>query len=133
MKHRNVFIFTSSLMLLSLIVSVVAAPVEVAGSLQDANGFALSGKIMVVQEEPDLVFTTFMVEDDGLFRFTIDAAGELVLHASSAGHPSAEEVIAGGTTGLVNVNFVLPLAQDVEVRVVDAYGIAVADAQVRVR
>lgn len=56
-----------------------------------------------------------------------------MLHAVSPGRPTAEWVIPAGSSGTVNVNFVLPLGQDLAVRVVDAYGNAVSGASVRVR
>ena len=118
---------------LGVLTSVAAAPVEIVGALQNANGFPLSGKITVIQEVPHLSFTTHEVEEDGQFRFASDSTGTLVIHAAAMGHPSAERVIAAGTTGVVRVNFTLPLGQDVQVRVVDPEGNAVAGAEVRVR
>ena len=56
------------------------------------------------------------------------------------GHPcdrkgprSAETVVSSGISGTVTLNIVLPLAQDIEGRVVDSSGNAVPDAAVRVR
>lgn len=133
MRYRSVPVFILIAVLLNLPTSVAAAPVEITGTLQNVNGFALPGKITVIQEVPHLRFTTHEVEEDGLFRFTGDSQGELVLHAAAKGYPPAEQVIPAGSTGIVTVNFVLPLGQDVEVRVVDANGYAVAGAELRVR
>ena len=133
MLHTSFSIFIPSAVVLSLLVSVVAAPVEVVGTLQNVNGFPLSGKITVIQEVPHLRFTPHEVDEDGRFRFASDSEGPLVIHASATGHPSAERVITGGTTGVVRVNFTLPLGQDVQVRIVDPEGNAVAGAEVRVR
>ena len=118
---------------LALFVSAGAAPVEIVGTLQNVDGFALPGKITVIQEVPHLSFTTYEVAEDGSFRFTIDSEGPLVIHAQSDGHPPAERVIAAGTTGVVTADFILPLGQDVQVRVVDAEGNSVEGAELRVR
>ena len=88
----------------------------------------------MIQETPSLTFTHHEVDQTGLFEISIDdAQGALVLHASSLGHPSAEHVIAAGTTGAVSVNFVLPLGQDVQVRAVDTHGKGAPGATLRVR
>ena len=133
MLHTSFIVSIPSVVFLSLLASLAAAPVEIVGTLQNVNGFPLPGKITVIQEVPHLRFTTHEVEEDGLFRFTSDSAGPLVIHAAATEHPSAERVIPAGTTGVVRVNFTLPLGQDVQVRVVDAEGNAVAGAEVRVR
>ena len=130
---RDKIVFTASVLLAGLLASVSAAPVEITGTLQNANGTSLPGMITVIQEEPSLIFTSYEVEDDGLFQFTTDSSGEFLLHAVSPGHPTAESVIPAGSTGTVNVNFILPIGQDAEVRVVDSYGGAVSGAFVRVR
>lgn len=121
------------LVLIVVLVNTVAASVEIVGTLQNVNGFALPGKVTVIQEEPHLRFTTYEVEEDGLFRFTSDSMGALVLHAVAMDHPPAEQVIAAGTTGIITVNFTLPLGQNVQVRVVDSEGKAVQGAELRVR
>lgn len=133
MQHRSFPVSILSAVFLGLLVSVGAAPVQIVGTLQNVDGFALSGRITVVQEVPHLRFTTHEVEEDGLFQFTSDTEGDLVLHAAATGHPSAERVIPAGTTGVVTMNFTLPLGQPVEIRVVDADGNGVAGAEVRVR
>lgn len=131
MRYR--IVFAASTILAGLLATIAGAPVEITGSLQNVNGTSLSGMVTVIQEVPSLAFTTYEIEDDGLFRFTSDSRGELVLHAVSPRHPTAESVIPAGSSGTVNVNFVLPLGQDVAVRVVDAYGDAISGAAVRVR
>ena len=133
MKYRSFTVSILGAVFLSLLVSVVAAPVQIVGTLQNVNGFALPGRITVVQEVPHLRFTTYEVAEDGSFRFTLDSEGPLVIHAQSNGHPPAERVIAAGTTGVVTANFTLPLGQDVQVRVVDAEGNSVEGAELRVR
>ena len=133
MQHRSFPVSILGAVFLSLLVSVGAAPVQIVGTLQNVDGFALSGRITVVQEVPHLRFTTHEVEEDGLFQFTSDTEGDLVLHAAATGHPSAERVIPAGTTGVVPLNFTLPLGQPVEARVVDADGNGVAGAEVRIR
>ena len=87
----------------------------------------------MIQEVPHLSFTTHEVEEDGLFRFTSDYQGELVLHVAATGHPPAERVVPAGSTGVMTVNFTLPLGQDVQVRVIDAEDSAVEGAELRVR
>lgn len=133
MRRKNSPVFIPIVIVMAVLVSVVASPVEIEGTLQNVTGSTLPGRVTVVQEIPHLIFTTYEVDDDGLFRFTNDYDGELVIHAVAAGHPPAERVISAGTIGPVRVNFVLPLGQDVEVRVVDWSGRAVSGADVRVR
>lgn len=133
MKYRIFPVSIPGAIFLSLLASGAAAPVEIVGTLQNVNGFSLPGKITVVQEVPHLSFTTHEVEEDGLFRFTSDSAGAMVLHAIAPDHPSAERVIAAGTTGVVTVDFTLPLGQGVEVRVVDSDRNPVEGAELRVR
>ena len=57
----------------------------------------------------------------------------MVIHATARGHASAENVISAGISGTVTLNIVLPVAQDIEGRVVDSSGNGVPDAAVRVR
>lgn len=133
MQYRSFLVSVPGAVFLGLFAPVVAAPVEILGTLQNVNGFSLPGKITVIQEVPHLSFTTHEVADDGLFRFTSDSAGALVLHAAATDYPSAERVIAAGITGVVTVDFTLPLGQDVEVRVVNADDNGVARAELRVR
>ena len=99
------------LALIALLVAATAAPVEIVGALQNVNG----SSIAAVQEEPYVIFATYEAEEDGLFRFTGNSMGALVLHGRSMEHPPAERVIAARTT----VSFTVPLSQDVQVRIVD--------------
>ena len=134
MRNTKILVLIGSVAFLSLAVSAVAAPLEIVGTLQNTDGVSLSGRITVIQETPSLTFTHHEVDKTGLFEISIDdAQGALVLHASSLGHPSAEHVIAAGTTGAVSVNFVLPLGQDVQVRAVDTHGKGAPGATLRVR
>ena len=133
MRHSNYPISILSAVFLALIIPAPASNVEISGTLQNVNGFALPGKVTVITQVPDLTFSTHIVEDNGQFQFTSNSSGELVIHASSPGHPSDELVIGAGATGSMNVSFVLPLGQDVQVRVVDDFGHPVPDAQPRVR
>ncbi len=87
----------------------------------------------MIQEIPHLRFTTHEVDKDGVFKFTTDSEGPIVLHAVAIDHPSSEHVIDAGTTGTVTIDFMLPIAQDVKVSVVDAAGNAVEGAELRVR
>lgn len=133
MQSVSIPVSVPSMAFLALFVSVGAAPVEIVGILQNVDGFALPGKITVIQEVPHLRFTTHEVEEDGLFRFMSDTEGDLVLHAMATGHPPDERVILAGTIGVVNADFTLPLGQDLQVRVVDAEGNSVEGAELRVR
>lgn len=130
---QKTLVFIGSAVFLNLTVAVAAAPVEIVGTLQNADGVSLSGVITVIQETPHLTFTHHEVGKDGLFEIAIDSEGELVLHASAPSHPVDEIVIPAGTTGSVTVNFTLPLGQDVQVKVVDAAGQGVPGAELRVR
>ena len=80
-----------------------------------------------------MTFAHHQVDKTGTFRITSDSAGGLVLHASASQHPSEERVIPADSTGVVPVHFVLPLGQNVKVRVVDALGRGVPGADLRVR
>lgn len=116
------------LALIALLVAATAAPVEIAGALQNVNGSSPPVKITAIQEEPYWIFATYEAKEGGLFRFTGDSMGALVLHGHSMEHPPAERVIAVGTT----VSVTVPLGQDVRVRIVEAEGKAVAGARLRV-
>ena len=133
MQSESYPVSVPGMVFLALFVSMGAAPVEIVGTLQNVDGLTLPGKITVIQEVPHLSFTTHEVEEDGLFQFTGNTEGDLVLHAMATGHPPAERVILAGTTGVVTANFTLPLGQNVQVRVVDAEGNAVEGAELRVR
>ena len=133
MQNTRSQVSIGCLTFLSVFAFVAAEPVRVVGTLQDVDSFSLSGKITVIQERPHLKFTTHEVGKDGLFKFTSDSEGSVVLHAAAIGHPSAEHVIDAGTTGTVTVDFMLPLGQDVQVKVVDAEGNPVAGAELRIR
>ena len=134
MRNTKFLTILGSAVFLSLSLSAVAAPLEIVGTLRNVDGVPLSGRITVIQEIPQLSFTHHEVDKTGLFEVSIaDAPGELVLHAAAPGHPTGERVIPAGSTGVVNVDFVLPLGQDVQVRVVDDLGQGVAGATLRVR
>lgn len=133
MQNTKILTFIGSAIFLSLSVFAVAAPVEIVGTLQNVDGVPLSGSITVIQETPHVTFTHHEVGEDGLFKIAVDSEGELVLHASALQHPVDERVIPAGTTGVVAVNFVLPLGQNVQVRVVDALGQGVRGAALLVR
>ena len=134
MRNKKIPISISGVIFLGLLAAVPAASVEIVGTLRNVDGVPLSGRITVIQETPQLIFTHHEVDKNGLFKISIDdAQGALVLHASAMGHPSAEQIIPAGTTGSVSVDFALPLGQDVQVRVVDAQGQGVAGASLRVR
>ena len=126
-------IFIATVVFLTLTPTAVATSIEIRGTLGNADGESLSGMITVIEEVPSLTFTHHEVDESGTFKFTSSTQGALVLHASALYHPSAEHVIAAGTTGVVTVDFVLPLGQNVQVRVVDGDGNAVAGATLRVR
>ena len=134
MRNTKILTIMGSVVFLSLSVSAVAAPLEIVGTLRNVDEVPLSGRITVIQEIPQLIFTHHEVDKTGLFEITIaDASRELVLHAAAPGHPAGEQVIPAGSTGVVEVDFVLPLGQDVQVRVVDDLGQGVAGAALRVR
>ncbi len=133
MTYRSIRATGTCLIFLGGISFTVSEPIKIVGTLRDVNGFSLSGKITVVQEKPNLAFTTHEVDKSGIFKFTSDSEGPVVLHAVSEDHPSAEHVIDAGTIGTVTVDFSLPLGQDVQVRVVDAEDNPVEGAELRVR
>ena len=133
MCNTTIRAFLATTVCLSLISTGAAATVDVVGTLENVDGVPLSGTITVIQQAPSLTFTHHEVDKGGLFKFTSDGQRELVLHVSAPHHPAAELVIAAGATGVVNVDFVLPLGQDVQVRVVDSDGNGVPAAALRVR
>ena len=116
-----------------LAAAAAAAPLEISGVLRNMHGAPLAGTITVIQETPQVLFTHHEVDDSGRFKIAADSAGELVLHASAPQHAAAERVIPAGTGGVVPVDFALPEGQDVQVRVVDAWGQGVPGAALRVR
>lgn len=128
------FSFTRQLVIaLFLTASAAAAPVEIVGTLQNTNGKRLIGAITVFQDGPPLRVTNHQVDETGVFRIASDAGGGIVVYAEAPGHPPAEKAIPAGATGVVSLNFVLPLGQDIRGRVIDARGKGVPDASVRVR
>ncbi len=134
MRNTKLITILGSVVFLSLTVSAVAAPLEIVGTLRNVDEVPLSGRITVIQETSSgVTFTHHEVDKTGLFKMAIDSEGELVLHASAPQHPAGERVIPAGTTGVVNVDFILPLGQDVQVRVVDDLGQGVPGAALRVR
>ena len=135
MRNTTLLAFMGMVVFLSLTVSAVAAQVEIVGTLRNVDQVPLSGKITVIQETlSGVTFTHHEVDKTGLFEISIaDAQGGLVLHAAAPGHPAGERVIPAGTTGVVTVDFILPLGQDVQVRVVDDLGQGIAGAALRVR
>ena len=133
MRNTRRMISIGRAVLLSLAVCAPAAALEIRGTLQDVSGKSLSGTITVIQETPNLRFTHHEVDDSGEFEFTATATGALLLHARAPSHPTAEHLIAAGTSGPVTVNFALPSGQNVKVRVVDDLGDGVPGAALRVR
>lgn len=133
MWNTNLLFLIRCTVFLGLMVASSAAPVEIVGTLQNVDGVPIEGTITVVHEGLHLTVTSHEVEESGLFHFTIDADGELVLHAASPRHASDERVIPAETAGVVAVDFMLPLGQDVQIRVVDAQGQGVPGATLRVR
>lgn len=118
---------------LGLLCSAAASPVEIVGTLRDTNGTALSGQISVFQEVPYLTVTHYQTDATGSFRIASNSQGGLVLYATAKDHASAESVILSGASGTVTLNIVLPVAQDIEGRVIDNLGNGVPRAAVRVR
>ena len=133
MRNTKGFDWLGGAVLLGLAVCAPAAALEIRGTLQDVNGESLRGTITVIEETPNLIFTHHEVDDSGEFKFTANAAGALLLHARAPLHPPAEHWIPAGASGVVTVDFALPLGQNVKVRVVDDSGSGVPGAALRVR
>lgn len=133
MRNTNGFEVLGSVALLGLAVCAPAAALDITGTLEDVNGNPLAGTITVIQETPNLSLTHHEVDKTGEFKFTANAAGGLVLYAAAPGHPTGERVIPAGRSGLLTVDFELPLGQNVKARVVDAEGRGVPGAALRVR
>lgn len=121
------------LVFFTLISGVAAAQVEIVGTLRNTEGIPLSGRISIFQEVPHLVADYYPVDKAGGFRIEGNSQGGLVVHASADHHASVEQVIPPGTSGLVRVDFVLAPGQDIQGRVVDAFGNGVSNAVVHVR
>ena len=113
--------------------TAIASPVEIVGTLKNTDGTALSGQISIFQEVPHLRVTHHHTDATGSFRIASNSRGGLVIHATAKNHASQERVIPSGISGTVTFNIVLPVAQDIEGRVVDALGNGLPAASVRVR
>ena len=133
MNNANTHCTKLFAVLLFVTAAASAAPVEIAGTLRDADGDFLSGTIKVFQEGRQIRVTDHQVDATGNFRIASDAAGGIVVYAEAPGRPPAEKSIPAGATGFFPLNFVLPLGQDVRGRVIDARGKGVPDASLRVR
>lgn len=119
--------------LLCVALSAAGQTVDLVGSLRNASDEPLSGKIDIIEEGPELTVTSHTVGDDGEFQISVVTRYGIVAHASAAGHPPDERYFPPGTQGVVPVDFVLPLGQDVSGRVVDQQGFGVPEATVHVR
>lgn len=117
--------------LLLMAVAASGAPVVITGSLVDANKQSLSGNLSVFQEKPEIAVTHYEVE--GTFEISANSEGGLVLHAWAEGHPSVEHVVESGASGKLEINFTLPLGQEVIGRVVDEHGNGLEGAALQVR
>ena len=113
--------------------ALVLASVELVGTLRNGDGEPLAGTITVVREGSNLVFSNYLVREDGRFRIASEGAHELVVMAVAPDHPSSEKIVPEGSTGRLSLDFVLPWGQDAEGRVVDRHGNGVPGAAVRVR
>ena len=129
---KMILVFIRCAVSLSLLTSALTAPVKIVGTLQNVDGDSLDGTITSVQEVPSLIFTSHKVVN-GSFEIEADFRGELVLHARAPKHSSKERVISSGSGEVVFVDFVLPLGQDVKVRVIDALGQSVPGTVLQVR
>lgn len=107
--------------------------VDLVGSVRNASGDPLSGNIDIIEEGPELAVTSHVVGDDGEFQISVATRYGIVAHASAAGHPPDERYLPPGTQGVVPVDFVLPLGQDLTGRIVDQQGFGVPEAIVHVR
>lgn len=107
--------------------------VEIFGSLQNAIGEPLGGTVDIIKDGPDLRVTSHVVEDDGRFNISADSGSGILVYASAEDHPPDERYIQPGASGAVRLDFVFPMAQELEGRVVDSRGQGVADAIVQVR
>ncbi len=107
--------------------------VEIFGSLQNVIGNPLGGTVDIIKDGPDLRVTSYIVEDDGHFNISADSGTGVLVYASAEDHPPDERYIQPGASGAVRLDFVFPMAQDVEGRGVDSRGQGVADATVQVR
>lgn len=129
---KMIIVFIRCAVSLGLLTSALTAPVKIVGTLQNVDGDSLNGTITAIQEGPSLIFASHKAVN-GSFEIEADSQGELVLHAHAPKHSSEERVISAGSTGMVFVDFVLPLGQDVQVRVIDALGQNVPGAALQVR
>lgn len=114
--------------------TVWGASVELVGTLRNANGESISGRITVIREGPNgVVFANHQIGDEGVFRISSDAKQGLVVFAAAPNHASQEKVIPTSAAGIVPLTFALPVGQDVHGRVVDTRGNGVSGAALRVR
>ena len=124
-----------NLLAAAICTALAATPqsVEIFGSLQNAIGNPLGGTVDIIQDGPDLRVTSHIVEDDGHFNISADSGTGVLVYASAENHPPDERYIQPGASGPVRLDFVFPMAQDLEGRVIDSRGRGVADATVQVR
>ena len=120
-------------LVLLLALAATAAPVELTGTLRNGHGGSISGTVTVVEKGPPLAVSHHPVDETGAFRIQADAIRGLVVHARAPNHASDEELVPPGTSGSVALNFLLPVGQGVEGRVVDAQGNGVPGVALRIR
>ena len=76
--------------LIALLVAAAAAPVEIAGTLQNVRAVPLSGKIMAIQETPHMNFTPY---EPALSRLTAPAPGNTQMEDTILGDRGATVVV----------------------------------------
>lgn len=81
------------LALIALLVAAVMVPAETVVTFQNVHAVPLSGRIVVIQETPNMNFTTAEVEKDSRLRFTRDSEGPLVIRAVVWGRSPTERVV----------------------------------------
>ena len=109
------------------------APVEISGTLSDDNDNSLEGVISVFTESGAFRAEHHDVDETGVFKFSTDSAGGLILVARSSGYATAERLVPDGKTGSVAIDFELPTGQEITGRVLNSSGDPVVDAAVQVR
>lgn len=137
-SRRSSSIRISLIVLLTVVLICIAPSVsgqsaELVGSLRDTNGAPLSGKIDIIQEGPDLIVNSHIIDATGEFRIRVPTQHGLVVHASADGHPPDEFYVLPMTQGIVPVEFELPMGETVVGRIVDENEAGVENATIHIR
>lgn len=113
--------------------AITGQSVDISGIIRNASRDPLHGIVAIFEEGPDLVVTSYAVDDEGEFRVFARTQHGALVRVSAEGHPPDERYLPPGTSGRMQVEFNLPDAQDLSGRVIDLNGRGVGNVAVHVR